>query len=89
MKNGIARKRSERLMLLLKPRNMCNSDSIARSIALCRWAKEVSITTGEFGFMVDMKSGAGVRETVKKDIARLAKGSRVYEISMHSTYSRT
>ncbi len=76
-------------MLLLKPKNLCNSDKIAKSIALKRWAKEVSITTGEFGFIVDMKtSSSALSEAAKKDIARLAKGAQIYEIAMHSTYKQ-
>ncbi len=85
----VSRNARERLLLLLKPKHLCDSKKIARDIASCAWAKRVQITTGEFGFLVDTNTGVSGIESVKQDIRKLARGTKVLGIVSHSTYMQS
>lgn len=88
-KRNISENVSERIVLLLKPRHLCDSRRIAKGIASCRWARRVQITTGEFGFVIDTNIGISNIESAKRDICKLAKGTEISEIVSHSTYMQS
>ncbi len=85
----ISRNAGDKLLLLLKPKHLCDSERIAKGIAACAWARRVHITTGEFGFLVDTKIGSSGLDKVKRDICKLARGAEVFEIVSHSTYMQS
>lgn len=69
--------------LLLKPKIPADSGKIARAIMMCEGVKEVFLTSGEYAFVVSVKSNL---KGIKKSIRRIAKSVRVSEVIGHHSY---
>lgn len=86
---GISKSVATSSILLLRPRGHINTDRVAKTIACCDGVQHVSLSSGEFGFVVAAKhNGSGIDE-VKRSIRAALKGADMVTVTNHYVYSRT
>jgi hypothetical protein len=73
---------SERDLILLKPKNGLDSDSVAKELAACSGVEAVHMTSGKYGFLIFARGSNG---SVGKVISRIS-GEDADVLANHYVY---
>ncbi len=86
---GISKSVATSSILLLRPKENMDTDKTAQRLALCDGVQEVSLSSGEFGFVVSAKHrGIDGIEHVKRSIRSALKSADIVTLTKHYVYSK-
>ncbi|MGC8538467.1 MAG: hypothetical protein ACP5MK_01190 [Candidatus Micrarchaeia archaeon] len=86
-KNSIVlRKPARESFLLIKPNSMNNADEVAREIAAYEGVNKVFMTSGEYGFIAEVKGNCSENQQIENVVKRLSKGAQTHYSDGHFVY---
>lgn len=86
-KNSIVlRKPARESFLLIKPSSMDNADVVAREIATYGGVNKVFMTSGEYGFIAEVKGNCSENKEVENIVKRLSKRAQTHYSDGHFVY---